>query len=42
MWIDPEKDVYVVWLTNRVHPTRENDALIALRPKLHDAVMSAL
>jgi serine-type D-Ala-D-Ala carboxypeptidase len=42
LWIDPEKDVYVVWLTNRVHPTRENDALIALRPKLHDAVMSAI
>jgi len=42
MWIDPAKDVYVVWLTNRVHPTRENDALIALRPKLHDAVMSAV
>ena len=41
LWIDPEHDVYVVWLTNRVHPTRANDALVALRPKLHDAVMAA-
>jgi CubicO group peptidase (beta-lactamase class C family) len=39
LWIDPEQDVYVVWLTNRVHPTRANDTLVALRPKLHDAVM---
>ena len=42
LWIDPEYDVYVVWLTNRVHPTRDNDALVALRPKLHDAVMEAI
>ncbi len=41
LWIDPEKDVYVVLLTNRVHPTRANDALIPLRPRLHDAVMAA-
>ncbi len=42
LWIDPEKDVYVAWLTNRVHPTRSNNALPALRPRLHDAVMAAL
>jgi len=42
LWIDPEQDVYVVWLTNRVHPTRANDALVALRPKVHDAVMGAI
>lgn len=42
LWIDPEQDVYVVWLTNRVHPTRANETLAKLRPKLHDAVMSAL
>jgi CubicO group peptidase (beta-lactamase class C family) len=42
LWIDPEQDVYVVWLTNRVHPTRANESLVALRAKLHDAVMSAM
>lgn len=42
LWIDPEDDVYVVWLTNRVHPTRENESLLVLRPKLHDAVMAAI
>lgn len=38
LWIDHERDRYVVFLTNRVHPTRQNDALVALRPKLHDAI----
>jgi CubicO group peptidase (beta-lactamase class C family) len=42
LWIDPEKSVYVVVLTNRVHPTRENDAIKQVRPALHDAVMSEL
>jgi CubicO group peptidase (beta-lactamase class C family) len=42
LWIDPERDLYVAWLTNRVHPTRANDALVALRPALHDAVAEDL
>jgi len=42
LWIDPEKNVYVVLLTNRVHPTRENDAIRQVRPAVHDAVMSEL
>ena len=39
LWLDPATGVYVVLLTNRVHPTRENDAIQRLRPALHDAVM---
>ena len=42
LWIDWEKDLYVVFLTNRVHPTRANDALAKLRPALHDAIVSAV
>jgi CubicO group peptidase (beta-lactamase class C family) len=42
LWIDYERDVYVVLLTNRVHPTRANEALVALRPQVHDAVMQDL
>ena len=42
LWIDQESDVYVVLLTNRVHPTRENQALPQLRPRFHDAVMRAV
>ena len=27
LWIDWERDLYVVLLTNRVHPTRANEAI---------------
>lgn len=45
LWIDPVRDLYVVLLTNRVHPTRpadRDDALGRLRPQVHDAVVTAL
>ena len=42
VWIDPRADTYVVLLTNRVHPSRSNDAILAIRPAFHDAVMTAL
>ena len=41
-WIDPEKDLYVVLLTNRVHPSRSNEAIRNIRPAVHDAVVEAL
>ena len=41
LWIDWERDLYVVLLTNRVHPTRENDAIRRVRPQVHDAVVEA-
>lgn len=37
IWIDPEQEVVMTLLTNRVSPTRENLRIRALRPKLHDA-----
>ena len=42
LWIDPEREVYVVLLTNRVCPTRQNEAIRQVRPAVHDAVMDAL
>jgi CubicO group peptidase (beta-lactamase class C family) len=42
LWIDPGQDLYIVLLTNRVHPTRENDALRKLRPRIHDAIVDEL
>jgi CubicO group peptidase (beta-lactamase class C family) len=41
LWCDPDADVAVALVTNRVHPTRENGAIRSLRPALHDAVMAA-
>ena len=42
IWIDPDSQLFVVFLTNRVHPTRENQKLAKVRPALHDAVMQSL
>ena len=42
IWIDPDRQLFVVLLTNRVHPTRENQKIAKVRPALHDAVMEAL
>jgi CubicO group peptidase (beta-lactamase class C family) len=40
LWLDPPSGDYVVFLSNRVHPTRTNEAIQKIRPALHDAVMS--
>ena len=42
LWIDPKRSIYVVFLSNRVNPTRENTAIQNVRPALHDAVMGAV
>jgi len=38
-WIDLERSVIVILLTNRVHPSRQNNKIKVFRPKLHDSVM---
>jgi beta-N-acetylhexosaminidase len=42
LWIDPEKRLFLILLTNRVHPTRENDGIRKARPAIADAVVNAL
>jgi CubicO group peptidase (beta-lactamase class C family) len=42
LWIDPEKELFVILLTNRIHPTRSNEAIKTIRPAVHDAVVEAL
>ena len=42
LWIDPAKDLYVVILSNRVHPTRERDGMQEVRRALHDAIVTDL
>lgn len=37
LWIDAARDRYFVLLTNRVHPTRENNQIRAVRAEFHDA-----
>ncbi len=38
IWIDPERKLYLVLLTNRVHPTRRNRKIYQVRRDLADAV----
>ena len=42
IWMDPELDLWVVLLTNRVHPTRENQKHVPLRRAVHDAAALAI
>ena len=42
IWIDPVKDLYVILLTNRVNPTRENTRVFQLRRDVADAVQWAV
>ena len=41
LWIDPERDLYVVMLTNRVHPSRDNHLIQAVRRAVHDAILGS-
>ncbi|MGE5314985.1 MAG: glycoside hydrolase family 3 N-terminal domain-containing protein [Acidobacteriota bacterium] len=40
--VDPARELIVVFLTNRVYPTRENNGLSRIRPLLHDTIVRAL
>ncbi len=41
IWMDPDRDLFVVLLTNRVDPSRESRGIYAVRPALADAVAEA-
>lgn len=40
-WCDPDLDVAIVLLTNRVHPSRANVKIKGFRPAFHDGLMAA-
>ena len=42
IWIDPIRELEVIFLSNRVHPTRDNQAIKAFRPQLHDVIIQEL
>ena len=41
VWIDPQNQLYVALLNNRVYPRRENRRISEFRPRIHDAVVEA-
>jgi CubicO group peptidase (beta-lactamase class C family) len=42
IWVEPEKKIFVILLTNRVHPTRNNHKIMQIRSKVHDTVIRSL
>jgi beta-glucosidase-like glycosyl hydrolase/CubicO group peptidase (beta-lactamase class C family) len=42
IWMDRDLDLWVILLTNRVHPTRENQKHVPLRRAVHDAAALAV
>jgi CubicO group peptidase (beta-lactamase class C family) len=38
-WLDREREMVVVLLTNRVHPSKDNEKIRAFRPYFHDGVL---
>jgi CubicO group peptidase (beta-lactamase class C family) len=41
MWIDPETDIFLIFLTNRIHPD-DKGSIVALRSRLANVVAAAL
>jgi len=42
LWIDPDRQLSIILLTNRTWPDCQNQAIKEVRPKVHDAVVQAL
>jgi beta-N-acetylhexosaminidase len=42
IWIDPERELFLILLTNRVNPSRDNQRHIQLRREVADAVQQAI
>ena len=42
IWVDPSRDLFIILLTNRVNPTRENRRIGGVRTALADAVAGAV
>jgi CubicO group peptidase (beta-lactamase class C family) len=42
LWWDLEKNCHVILLSNRVHPTRNNEKIKQFRPSIHDLIMQAI
>jgi CubicO group peptidase (beta-lactamase class C family) len=42
VWIDPKREIDVVLLSNRIHPSDQNLLIREFRPQIHNLVMEAL
>ena len=42
LWIDPDAGLSIALLANRVHPSRDNEAILRFRPGFHSAIHTAV
>ena len=42
IWFDPDRDLFIILLTNRVNPTRANTRILQVRRRVADLVNDAL
>jgi CubicO group peptidase (beta-lactamase class C family) len=42
LWIDKEKNLFVILLTNRTYPDGKNEAIKSFRPEIHDTIIKVL
>jgi len=42
IWMDPDRDLFIILLTNRVNPTRSNTAILRVRARVADLVAEAV
>ena len=42
IWIDPDRDLFIILLSNRVNPTRANTKILQVRRRVADLVLDAL
>jgi beta-N-acetylhexosaminidase len=42
VWVDPIRELYVIFLTNRLYPDPANLQIRDIRPKIHDAIILSL
>ncbi len=42
IWVDKETKLFVILLSNRVHPTRANTKISDFRPIIHDAIYTSI
>jgi CubicO group peptidase (beta-lactamase class C family) len=42
IYIDPDRDAFIILLTNRVYPTRNNNLISKARPEIHTDILTVL
>jgi CubicO group peptidase (beta-lactamase class C family) len=42
IWVDKEKELFVILLSNRVYPSRDNNKHIRFRPLIHTKIVEAI